>query len=413
MVGSSMPVAEVFSKFLESGGGDIIRDIVERGMQALIDLEAESRIGAAKYERSEGRSNHRNGSRPRELDTRVGTVNLQVPKFRHGSFFPSVLQARKRSEQAVLSVIQEAYVHGVSTRKVDDIVQALGLEGVSKSEVSRICKSLEKDVNDFRDRPLDGTYVYVWLDATYIKVREGGRITNKALLLATALNANGEREVVGFKMGAAESYDSWLDFLRGLVARGMGSPLLVISDAHEGLKKAIREVFAGSDWQRCKVHFMRNVLSQVAKTQQPIVSAALKQIFMQTDLASAEATVESMADRLTKQLPKVAAKLRDECREALGFMAYPSEHWRQINSTNGLERLNRELRRRSDVVGIYPNDDAVLRLLGSILIEQNDEWAVSRSLISKESIKKALALRPESPKAKEDTAPKPALRKAS
>jgi transposase-like protein len=409
-----MPVGDIFSKFLENGGGDIVRDIVERGMQALIELEAEARVGAAKYERSGDRNNLRNGSRERELDTRVGTVHLKVPKFRKGSFFPSVLQARRRSEQALMSVIQEAYVHGVSTRNVDEIAQALGLDGVSKSEVSRICKSLETQVNDFRDRPLDSVYVYVWLDATYIKVREGGRICNKALLLATGLNADGEREVIGFKMGAAESHESWLEFLRGLVARGMGSPLLVISDAHEGLKKAIQTVFAGSAWQRCKVHFMRNVLSQVGKNQQPVVSAALKQIFMQTDLASAEATVNLMASRLEPQLSKVAAKLRNECTEALNFMAFPHEHWRQINSTNGLERLNRELKRRANVVGIFPNDDAVLRLLGSILIEQNDEWAVSRNLISQESIKKALALRPDSQPAKEDTtAQTPALRKAS
>ena len=414
MVGHSMPVGDIFSKFLDNGGGDIVRDIVERGMQALIELEAQTRVGAAKYERSSERTTMRNGTRERELDTRVGTIQLQVPKFRNGSFFPSVLQARRRSEQALMSVIQEAYVHGVSTRKVDDIVQAMGLDGVSKSEVSRICKSLERDVNDFRDRPLDNNYVYVWLDATYIKVREGGRIINKALLLATGLNSEGEREVIGFKMGAAETYEGWLEFLRGLVARGMGSPLLVISDAHEGLKKAIHATFSGSAWQRCKVHFMRNVLSQVGKTQQPVVSAALKQIFMQTDLAAAEATVNLMADRLDNQLPKVAAKLRNECCEALNYLAFPSEHCRQISSTNGLERLNRELKRRADVVGIFPNDDAVLRLLGCILIEQNDEWAVSRNLISQESIKKALALRPESqPTKEEQTAQKQALRKAS
>ena len=233
------------------------------------------------------------------------------------------------------------------------------------------------------------------------------------MLIATAINSCGEREVVGFQMGSAESYESWLEFFRGLVARGLGIPLLVISDAHEGLKKAIAAVFTGSSWQRCKVHFMRNVLSQVGKAQQPVVSAALQQIFMQRDAASAEATVTAVAQKLDGQLPKVADKLRNECHEALSYLAFPQEHWRQISSTNGLERLNRELKRRADVVGIFPNDNSVLRLLGCILIEQNDEWAVSRNLISKESLKKALALRPEIKPEEEQTAPAKALRKAS
>lgn len=393
MVSHSMPVGEILGKFLENGGSDVIRDLVERGLQALIELEAEARVGAGKHQRTAERVTHRNGTRPRDLDTRAGTVHLQIPKLRNGSFFPGVLQARRRSEQALLSVIQEAYINGVSTRKVDDIVQAMGLDGVDKSQVSRICKELSKGVDEFRQRTLDGDYVYLWLDATYIKVRNGGRVQNQAFIIAIGLNEEGQREVVGFTLGAAESYETWLAFLRSLLARGLGSPLLVISDAHEGLKRALREVFAGSSWQRCKVHFMRNVLSVVGKNQQPVVSAALKQIFMQTDLAAAEETITALADKLETQMPKVASKLRDECHEALSYLAFPQEHWRQIHSTNGLERLNREVKRRSDVVGIFPNDDSVLRLLGSTLVEQNDEWIVSRSLYSQESLKKALALR--------------------
>ena len=413
MVMSNMNESDVIGKLMEKGGGQFLRALLERALQDLIDLEASATVGAGKYERSADRTNLRNGTRDRELDTRTGTLQLQIPKLRSGSFFPNVLEPRRRAEKALLSVIQEAYIHGVSTRKVDEIVQAMGLDNsVSRSEVSRICKSLEDDVNDFRQRPLDGNYLYLWVDATYLKVREGGRIVGKAMLIATAINTDGEKEIVGFQMGAAESYESWLEFFRGLVARGLGNPLLVISDAHEGLKKAISAVFVGSSWQRCKVHFMRNVLSQVGKAQQPIVSAALRQIFLQTDWASAEATINSFAEKLKAQMPKVADKLRSESHEALSYLAFPTEHWKQISSTNGLERLNRELKRRADVVGIFPNDNSVLRLLGSILIEQNDEWAVSRNPISKESLKKALALRPESKPEEVKPAPAKALRKA-
>lgn len=413
MVMSNMNESDVIGKLMEKGGGQFLRALLERALQDLIDLEASATIGAGKYERSAERTNLRNGTRDREFDTRAGTLQLQVPKLRTGSFFPNVLEPRRRAEKALLSVIQEAYIHGVSTRKVDEIVQAMGLDNsVSRSEVSRICKSLEDDVNDFRQRPLDGNYLYLWVDATYLKVREGGRIVGRAMLIATAINTDGEKEIVGFQMGAAESYESWLEFFRGLVARGLGNPLLVISDAHEGLKKAISAVFVGSSWQRCKVHFMRNVLSQVGKAQQPIVSAALRQIFLQTDWASAEATINSFAEKLKPQMPKVADKLLEESHQALSYLAFPTEHWKQISSTNGLERLNRELKRRADVVGIFPNDNSVLRLLGSILIEQNDEWAVSRNPISKESLKKALALRPESKPEEVKPAPAKALRKA-
>jgi putative transposase len=413
MVTNSISNSEAIAKLVDAGSIQFFRVLLERAVQELIDLEAATAIGANKYERSPQRSNCRNGTRDRELDTRVGTLNLQVPKLRRGSFFPNVLEPRRRAEKALLAVIQEAYIQGVSTRKVDELIQAMGLDGVSRSEVSRICSSLDADVKDFLARPLSATYVYLWVDATYLKVREGGRIVSKSLLIATGVTAGGEREILGFAVGAAESYQGWLQFFRGLVSRGLKSPLLVISDAHEGLNRAASEVFAGSSWQRCKVHFMRNVLSAVGKAQQPIVTAALRQIFMQTDFVTAEATMETMAQKFEGQLPKIAQKLRDECHEALSYLAFPSEHWKQVSSTNGLERLNRELKRRADVVGIFPNDNAVLRLLGSILIEQNDEWATTRGKMSQESLKKALALRPNANAEEEIPAPSKALRKAS
>ena len=389
----SMPVGDILNKLTEQGQGDALRGMLQCLLQGLINIEAEERIGAAPHERSESRVTQRNGFRVRELETRVGELTLNIPKLRQGSYFPSLLQPRRRTEQALLSVIQEAYVHGVSTRKVDELVQALGLEGLDKSKVSRVCKELSVSVQSFRTRPLEADYLYVWLDATYIKVRVGGRVQNQAFIVAIGLNDQGEREVLGFTVGHAENYETWLEFLRSLVARGLGSPLLVISDAHEGLKKAVQAVLAGSTWQRCRVHFMRNVLSQVPKSQQTMVTAVVRQIFQQPDQESALSLVSQVASKLEQQLPKIAAKLVDECHEALAYMAFPTEHWKQLHSTNGLERLNREIKRRADTVGIFPNEDSSLRLLGSILQEQDDEWSVCRKVYSQESIKKALAMR--------------------
>jgi len=389
----SMPVGDILNKLTEQGQGDALRGMLQCLLQGLINIEAEERIGAAPHERTESRTTQRNGFRVRELETRVGELTLNIPKLRQGSYFPSLLQPRRRTEQALLSVIQEAYVHGVSTRKVDELVQALGLEGLDKSKVSRVCKELSASVQSFRTRPLEADYLYVWLDATYIKVRVGGRVQNQAFIVAIGLNDQGEREVLGFTVGHAENYETWLEFLRSLVARGLGSPLLVISDAHEGLKKAVQAVLAGSTWQRCRVHFMRNVLSQVPRSQQTMVTAAVRQIFQQPDHESALSLVSQVASKVEQQLPKIAAKLVDECHEALAYMAFPTEHWKQLHSTNGLERLNREIKRRADTVGIFPNEDSALRLIGSILQEQDDEWSVCRKVYSQESIKKALALR--------------------
>lgn len=391
----SMPFGEIWNKLTEHGQGDALRGMLQCLLQGLINVEAEERVGAGPHERSESRVTQRNGYRVRELETRVGELTLNIPKLRQGTFFPSLLQPRRRTEQALLSVIQEAYVHGVSTRKVDELVQALGLEGLDKSKVSRVCKELSASVQSFRTRPLEADYLYVWLDATYIKIRVGGRVQNQAFIVAIGLNDQGEREVLGFTVGHAESYETWLEFLRSLVARGLASPLLVISDAHEGLKKAIQAVLAGSTWQRCRVHFMRNVLSQVPRSQQTMVTAAVRQIFQQPDQESALSLVSQVASKIQDQLPKIAAKLVNECHEALAYMAFPVEHWKQLHSTNGLERLNREIKRRADTVGIFPSDDSALRLIGSILQEQDDEWIVCRKVYSQESIKKALAMRVE------------------
>jgi len=395
MIASSMTFEPVLDKLRELGQGDVLRGMVQAVMQACIDLEATDRIGADRYQRADGvRTTRRNGVRHRDLETRVGKLDLRIPKLRNGSFFPSLLEPRRMAEKALLSVIQEAWVSGVSTRSIDNIVEAMGLDGMDKSKVSRICESLSQAVRKFRERPLDGDYVYVWLDATYIKVREEGRVIGKAFIIAIGLNAAGERQVLGFTTGHAESYETWLDFLRSLVARGLVPPLLAISDAHEGLKKAIQAVFGGSSWQRCRVHFMRNVLSQVSKAQQPMVSAAVRQIYFAPDQAAARSVVREVASKLENgNLVKVAEKLLEETEDTLSYMAFPSEHWRQLHSTNGLERLNREVKRRSDVVGIFPNDDSVLRLLGSVLIEQNDEWSVCRKVYSQESMAKVIKLR--------------------
>ena len=280
MIQPSMPLEPVLHKLQELGDGDLLRGMLQAVMQACINLEATEKIGAERYQRNEGvRTTRRNGVRPRELDTRVGKLNLQIPKLRNGSFFPSLLEPRRMAEKALLSVIQEAWISGVSTRSIDNIVEAMGLDAMDKSKVSRICEELSERVQLFRERPLTGDYVYIWLDATYLKVRDDGRVRGKAFIIAIGLNAAGEREVLGFTLGHAESYESWLEFLRSLVSRGLAPPLLAISDAHEGLRKAIQAVFGGTSWQRCLVHFMRNVLSQVSKAQQPMVSAAVRQIY--------------------------------------------------------------------------------------------------------------------------------------
>lgn len=381
-----------FEELLRKSGvrdADFLREAVEVLCQALIELEVSRKVGAERYERTNQRRTYRNGYRAREWETRVGPVHLRIPKLREGSYFPSLLEPRRRAEKALVAVVQEAYVHGVSTRKVDELVQALGLGGISKSEVSRLCAELDEHVEAFRNRPLVGRYPYLWLDAKYVKVRENGRVISMALVLATAVNEKGEREVLGFDVGHSEDGAFWTAFLRQLVSRGLQGVLLVTSDAHEGLKEAIRTVLVGTTWQRCRVHFMRNLLAYVPKSAQQMVAALVRTIFAQPDKASAHAQLATVAANLAGRFPKVAGLLAEAEEDVLAYMDFPAEHRRQLHSTNPLERLNREIGRRTDVVGIFPNAAALLRLAGAVLQEQHDEWtAATRRYFSQESMSK-------------------------
>ncbi|MGE5483842.1 MAG: IS256 family transposase [Ignavibacteriales bacterium] len=384
----SLSLLEAIRKAGIEGDVDFLKEAVQMVAQALIEMEAAEKIGAGRYERTSARVTHRNGSRLRPWVTRVGEVTLKIPKLRQGSFFPNLLEPRRMTEKAIVSVIQEAYIHGVSTRKVDELVRAMGLDGVDKSAVSRLCSDLDEVVNRFRTRGLEGAYPYVWVDATYIKCRDDGRVISMAFVVAVGVKATGEREVLGFDLGPSEDGEFWLEFLRGLVSRGLSGVQLVISDAHEGLKKAIGTVLAGATWQRCTVHFMRNILSHVPKGSQSMVAASVRTVFAQLDQTSARAQLAQIARVLEKRFPRVSQMLLDSEHEILAYMAFPQEHWRQIRSTNPLERLNKEIKRRSDVVGIFPNRASALRLLGAVLMEQNDEWAIGRRYFSQESMKK-------------------------
>jgi len=383
-----MSLLEQLSKYVVEKDKDFLKEALTLLINALMDAEVTSMIGAEKYERSDNRNNHRNGYRQREWDTRLGTLQLSIPKLRHGSYFPSLLEPRKMSEKALLNVVQEAYVHGVSTRKVDELVESLGIKGMDKSEVSRISKQLDGFVTEFKNRILEGEYPYLWLDATFPKVREGGRVCSMALVIAVGVNQSGEREILGFDVGMSEDGAFWEEFLRKLVARGLKGVKLVVSDAHEGLKSAIKKVLTGSTWQRCRVHFMRNVLSQVPKKCQGMVSSIIRTIFAQNDQESAREQLRHVVDELRGRFPKAMEILEAAEEDILAYMAFPREHWIQIHSTNPLERLNREIRRRTDVVCIFPNRDAVIRLVGTMLMEQNDEWQVGRRYFSLESMEK-------------------------
>jgi len=377
-----MALLELLSKYKDEGQLDALREGVRLLAQALMELEVSEEIGAERYQRTVERKTYRNGYRKRRWDTRVGTVQLKIPKLRKGSYFPSLLEPRRRAERALVSVIQEAYVQGVSTRKVDELVKSLGLEGISKSEVSRICEELDDALEGFRSRPLTSEYPYVWLDAKVVKVRQDGRVVPMAAVVAIGVRATGKREVLGFDVGAAESYEFWLEFLRSLVARGLKGVRLVISDAHGGLKRALSEVLAGASWQRCRVHFMRSLLSRVPKHAQAEVMAWVRTIFAQPDRGMARRQLELVAAHLEGRFPKVAGLLREAAEEVLAYMAFPPGHRRRIHSTNPLERLLREVGRRCDVVGIFPNPQAALRLIGAVLIEQQDEREAGRRYFS-------------------------------
>jgi putative transposase len=363
-------------------GSDVserIRTASQTIYQALIDAELTAVIGAGPWERSEMRLAHRNGSRPRVLTSTAGDLELQIPKLRAGTFFPSLLERRRRVDQALFAVVMEAYIHGVSTRKVDDLVKALGCDsGISSSEVSRICQNLDAEVGAFRDRSLaEVAFSYVFLDATYCKARVAGRVCSQAVVIATGVSEDGRREVLGFDVGDSEDGAFWTAFLRSLKARGLRGVALVISDAHEGLKGAIASVLLGASWQRCKVHFLRNVLAKIPKGNSEMVLAAIRTIFAQPDAQHVHEQFETIAVMLGRQLPAVQSMLEDARDDLLAFATFPLEHWRKIWSTNPLERLNREVKRRTDVVGVFPNPEALLRLAGSVLIEAHDEWAVS------------------------------------
>jgi len=335
--------------------------------------------------------NHRNGFRQRPFDTRVGSVELAIPKLRRGSYFPEwLLDPRRRAEKALVAVVAECYVRGVSTRRVDGLVKTLGIESLSKSQVSRMAGELDEMVTQFRNRPLDaGPYTYVWMDALTQKVREGGRIINVAVVIAVGVNRDGHREILGLDVITTEDGAGWLAFLRGLVARGLAGTSLVVSDAHPGLVDAIASTLTGACWQRCRTHYMRNLLTRVPKSAQSMVATLVRTIFEQPDAASVWAQHGRVVDQLTERFPSAAEHLADAATDVLAFAGFPKEHWRQIWSNNPQERLNKELRRRTDVVGIFPNRDAVIRLVGAVLAEQHDEWAVARRYMAAEGLAKA------------------------
>lgn len=367
----SIATIEELGKLLREADGDLLRKSVEQLYNLLMELEVESKVGASKYERNEDRLTYRNGSRQRPLDTTVGRIQLEIPKTRTGSYIPSFIEPRRLTDKALVSVIQDAYINGVSTRKVDNLVESLGLE-IDKSKVSRLCKGISDCVTAFRNRSLKfQEYPYLYLDATFPRVREGGQVQSMSLVVAIAVNRNGDREVLGFDIGTAEDGPFWTSFLQSLVERGLHGVKLVISDAHAGLKDAIARVFTGVPWQRCRVHFMRNVLSQVPRKCQGLV---VRTIFMADTKTEAKVQLNMVTDQLSKRYPKAMDILTAAEDEILTYMDFPKKHWQQIYSSNVLERLNKEIKRRFNVVSVFPDRDAVIRLGGAILMEQHDEW---------------------------------------
>ena len=383
-----MTAAQVVDKLMGSEHADVVRESVAWVVAELMEAEVAGQIGAELGEVSGERVTQRNGYRPRAWDTRAGEIELAIPKLRQGSYFPSFLHPRRRAEQALVAVVQEAYVNGVSTRKVDRLVEQMGLH-LTKDQVSRLCRGLDEQVQIFRERPLEGRYPYVWLDGKIEKVRERGAVRQKCLVIAYAVHESGRREVIGLDVGEAETEAFWREFLRSLRARGLTGVKLCVSDCHEGLRVAIGQAL-GCPWQRCSVHFLRNMLGHCAKSQQPMISAAIRGIFQATSGQEARERLAEVLERLEPIAPKVAELLLDAESDLLGFYAFPREHWSKLRSTNPLERVNREIGRRTDVVGIFPNDASLIRLAGALLIEQNDEWLVSRRYLSQESLSSVL-----------------------
>ena len=391
MVPTNMDALEWLRKHLEGEGSDVLREMIKTFAEALMSAEADGLCGAAYGERSPQRVTKRNGYRPRGFDTRAGTIELAIPKLRRGSYFPEwLLEPRRRAEQALTQVICQCYIEGVSTRRVDDIVKTLGIDGISKSQVSNLAQSLDAIVEAFRTRPLDaGPYTYMWVDGLTMKVREGGRIVNVVVVVATGVNDNGNREVLGLDVVTSEDGAGWLAFLRSLVARGLAGVELVISDCHEGLRQAIAAVLPGASWQRCRTHFMRNLLTKVPKASQSMVATLVRTIFEQPDAEQVWAQHARVVEQLNSRFPDAAGMLVDAGGDILAFAGFPVEHWSAIRSNNPQERLNKELRRRTDVVGIFPNRAAIIRLVGAVLAEQHDEWAVARRYMSADSLTRA------------------------
>ena len=371
--------------FEKTSDADLLREMIGFAADRLMALEVEGLCGAGHGARSAERVNHRNGYRDRLWETRAGAVDLRIPKLRKGSYFPFFLEPRRTAEKALIAVIQEAYVQGISTRSVDELVKAMGMTGISKSQVSRLCQEIDERVKAFLERPIEGDWPYLWLDATYVKVRQTGRIVSVAAIIAVAANTQGRREVLGLAIGPSEAETFWSDFLRRLTHRGLRGVKLVISDAHEGLKAAIAKVL-GATWQRCRVHFMRNALANVSKGQREMAAAAIRTAFVQEDHEAAVIQWRQVADSLRPRFEKLAELMDSAEQDVLAFMTFPKDHRTKIHSTNPLERLNKEVKRRTNVVGIFPNEAAVIRLVGAILAEQNDEWAVCRRYMTLETL---------------------------
>ena len=391
MVDTTMDGLSWVRKQVEQADTDLLREIVQLFCERVMSEEVNAICGAPYGERSEERTNRRNGYRTRTWDTRTGTIELQLPKLREGSYFPDwLLEPRRRAERAFVQVVCESYVRGVSTRRIEGLVRTLGIERISKSRVSEMAKELDAVVEAFRSRPLDGApYTYVWLDAITQKVREDGRIANVACVVATGVNAQGSREILGLDLHTSEDGAGWTAFLRGLVARGLSGVRLVISDAHPGLIDAIASTLPGASWQRCRTHFLRNLLTRVPKSAAPFVATLVRSVFAQPDAAAVHAQFDRVLEQLPERFPTAAEMLADAGPDILAFTSFPVAHWKQIWSNNPQERLNKEIRRRTDVVGIFPDRPSVIRLVGMVLAEQHDEWAVVRRYMSSESLAKA------------------------
>jgi transposase-like protein len=362
----------------KSADADLLREMIGFAAEKLMALEVGAATGAGYGEKNALRLAQRNGYRDRDWETRAGTVELRIPKLRTGSYFPSFLEPRRMAEKALTAVIQEAYIQGISTRSVDDLVKAMGMSGISKSQVSRLCEDIDVKVKAFLDRPIEGEWPYIWIDATYLKVRRGGRIVSVAAIIAVGANTDGRREVLGLEVGTSEAEPIWTEFLRKLTRRGLRGVKLVVSDAHESIKTAVSKVL-NATWQRCRVHFMRNALAHAGKSGRRVVSAFIATAFAQETPEAASTQWRSVADQIRPKVPKLAHLMDEAENDVLAYMTFPKQHWAKLHSTNPIERLNGEIKRRTEVVGIFPNEDAIIRLVGALLLEQNDEWAVQRS----------------------------------